>query len=79
VEAAGEIVSMMNLSRNPCEDFYEYACGNYIATAFLPPDSKRYGTFDILDLNNKKVLYKVSIKYGTSSVLEIYNMGVTLC
>lgn len=37
-EIAAKVLSVMDNSASPCEDFYQYACGNWIREASIPAD-----------------------------------------
>ncbi|XP_055330910.1 neprilysin-11-like [Paramacrobiotus metropolitanus] len=49
VHAAGTLVTNMNRNVNPCNDFYEFACGNWNLSHPMPDAKSRYSTFDQLD------------------------------
>ncbi|MEQ1886232.1 MAG: M13 family metallopeptidase [Bryobacteraceae bacterium] len=46
----------LNRSVDPCEDFFQYACGGWMTANPLPADQSRWGRFDALQDNNRIVL-----------------------
>ncbi|GAB1289319.1 Membrane metallo-endopeptidase-like 1 [Apodemus speciosus] len=42
------ILQNMDQSRNPCENFYQYACGGWLRHHVIPETNSRYSVFDIL-------------------------------
>jgi putative endopeptidase len=50
-------VSSIDKTANPCTDFYQYACGNWIKNNPIPADQVRWGRFNELADRNNYLLY----------------------
>jgi len=51
-------VSSIDRSADPCQDFYQYACGNWVKNNPIPGDQVRWGTFNQLAERNLYLEYK---------------------
>jgi putative endopeptidase len=53
---SGLDLNAIDKSADPCTDFYQYACGNWMKNNPIPPDQSSWGTFDTLFERNQKIL-----------------------
>jgi endothelin-converting enzyme/putative endopeptidase len=52
-------VNAIDKTADPCKDFYQYACGNWLKANPIPADQARWGRFNELDERNKQELHAI--------------------
>ena len=53
------VLQRMNLSADPCEDFYEYACGGFARDPQTPNDQAKYSQFSVIRGRNLALVRQV--------------------
>ena len=59
IHIASKILEAMDLSVDPCEDFYSYSCNGWVKNNPIPDGKSIWGTFIKLGQNNQLVIKHV--------------------
>ena len=56
IQTAADLLDKLDQTANPCEDFYQFACGGYIEKTVIPDDRTRTSMFSLVgDKLNEQV------------------------
>ena len=62
VKSAGFLLESMDLSVDPCEDFYDFVCGSWIDNAILPEGSDRHSVMGDMSKQNSYQVHKALLQ-----------------
>ena len=66
-QSPGFDVKTLDKAVDPCVDFYQYACGNWIAQNPIPADQSLWGRFNEVEERNRKTLYNILEQASTNN------------
>ena len=49
IHAASKMLKMMDVSVDPCDDFYNFACGSFIKNTNIPDDEVSINAFSMVE------------------------------
>ena len=70
--ASGVDLKAMDTTVNPCQNFYQYACGNWRKNNPIPPDQSRWARFNELAERNLVIERGILEKAGDSQIGNFY-------
>eukprot|EP00102_Acyrthosiphon_pisum_P014814 XP_008185066.2 PREDICTED: neprilysin-11-like [Acyrthosiphon pisum] len=82
VKAAASVINNMNVSVNPCDDFYEFACGNFIKYTIIDDDKPFQTTFSIAGdtlLNKLRIIVTEPIKPDEQRPIKMAKLMFKSC
>lgn len=70
VTAAGDMIKAMDFSASPCENFFQFACGNWLKNNPIPDTASSWNQFNVLrDHLNRKIK---GLKHNTLAHLHLF-------
>jgi putative endopeptidase len=59
-EIAAKVLADMDQTADPCQDFYQYACGGWLETTELPSDQRRWTrSFSVIQEENREAIREI--------------------
>ncbi|XP_044288827.1 neprilysin [Varanus komodoensis] len=77
IQSASRIIENMDATAEPCNNFYQYACGGWLKKNVIPETSSRYSNFDILR-DELEVVLKDVLEQEKSTDIDAVKKAKTL-
>jgi len=72
VKAASSLLDIIDKDVDPCNDFYEFACGNYVNQVVIPEHKTRVGAFNTVGEKLNERLKKLFESKGTKEEPAVF-------
>lgn len=72
VKVAASVIEAIDNSVDPCDNFYQYACGEWIKTNPLPDGKANWGAFNKLWQDNQAIMRSVLGKFVSSTYSDLF-------
>ena len=59
VQTSAYITAKMDQLADPCDNFYQFACGNWVKTTKMPASRKKYSIFSQIEDKNEEIIRPV--------------------
>lgn len=56
IYTASEVIRALDETQDPCDDFYEFACGGWIKNNPIPEGKSSWGIFSKIELQNQLII-----------------------
>src|SRR3954452_18563253 len=67
-------VSRMDRTANACDDFFQFANGTWMKNTEIPPSQAGWGSFNILQEDNREILHDILEKARTANAPKGSNL-----
>ncbi|XP_050671750.1 endothelin-converting enzyme homolog isoform X2 [Leptidea sinapis] len=73
IYTASEVIKALDVTQDPCEDFYNFACGGWIKNNPIPEGKSTWGIFSQIELQNQLIIRSAmeKVKVANSSGAEV--------
>jgi predicted metalloendopeptidase len=59
----------INHNKDPCKDFYEYACGGFTRSTLMPAGFPRWGTLNVITYENQLII-KDQLEFNVTNLTQ---------
>lgn len=74
IYTASEVIRALDEKQDPCDDFYEFACGGWIRNNPIPEGKSSWGIFSKIELQNQLIIRSAIGKIQTYTLKSTYRM-----